>query len=110
MTSGVKFSVIGKIYFVEYLSCLVLDGLNLNMVRRKLPLSLSGCPLNPLETVQSDGMTSPGVKEVTELLHQTLAAVEQARGQPQQLPAPLLTPSHGIVSQLLHDLTVHLVA
>ena len=93
---------------MKYLSSLVLDGLHLHVMWRILPLADPHRPLEALETVESDGV-SPGVEEVAQLLHQTLAAVEEARGEPEQFPAPLVTSSDGIVCQLLHDLAVDLV-
>ena len=42
-------------------------------------------------------------------LHEALGAGEEASGQPEQLPAPLLAWAYGVVSQLLHDLAVDLV-
>ena len=78
------------------------------MVGRVLPLPDPHRSLQPLEAVQSDGVTS-GVEEVGELLHQALAAVEEAGGEPEEFPAPLVTASDRIVCQLSHDLTVNLV-
>ena len=101
--------LIGEVNLVEYLSSFVLNCFNFYMMRRKLPLSLSGCSLDPLETVECDGMTA-SVEEVGQLLHQALAAVEEASGQPEQLPATLVTPAYWIVSQLLHDLAVNFVS
>ena len=43
-------------------------------------------------------------------LHEVLAAIEQSRGQPEQLPAPLIAHPGRIISQLLHYLTVHLIS
>ena len=93
---------------MKYLRCLVLDGLHLHMVRRIFPLADPDRSLEPLEAVQSDGVT-PRVQEVSQLLHQALAAVEEAGGEPEELPASLVTASDRIVSELLHDLTVNLV-
>ena len=101
--------LVGEVNFVEYLRCFVLDCFNFYMMRRKFPLSLSCSFLDPLETIQGDGMTS-GVEEVGQLLHQALAAVEEASGQPQQLPASLITASNGIVCKLFHNLAVDLVS
>ena len=100
---------IGEINFVKYLSCFMLDCFNFYMMRREFPLALSGCLLYPLETVHGYGMSS-SVKEMCQLLHQTLTTIEESCGQPEQLPASFITASHWIVSQLLHDLTVHLIS
>ena len=86
----------------------MLDGLHLHMMRRVFPLPDPHRSLQPLETVQSHGV-SPGVEEVGQLLHQALAAVEQPGGEPEQLPASLVAASDGIVSELAHDLAVDLV-
>ena len=101
--------LVWEVNLVKYLSCLVLDGLHLHMVGRVLPLADPHRSLQPLEAVQSDGVTS-GVEEVGELLHEALAAVEEAGGEPEEFPAPLVTSSDGIVCQLLHDLAVDLVS
>ena len=93
---------------MKYLGCLVLDGLHLHVVGRVLPLANPHGPLEPLEAVQSDGVT-PRVEEVSQLLHEALAAVEEAGGEPEELPASLVTASDRIVSELPHYLAVHLV-
>ena len=100
--------LVREVDLVKYLGCLVLDGLHLHMVRRVFPLAHPHRPLQPLETVQSHGVPS-GVEEVGQLLHQALAAVEEPGGQPEQLPAALVTASDGIVGELPHDLAVNLV-
>ena len=100
--------VVWEVDFVEYLSCLVLDSLHLHLVRRVFPLAVSEGLLQSLGRVQSYGM-SPGPQELVQILHQVLTAGEETRGQPHQLPAPLLRQSVAVVSQLLHHLAVNLV-
>ena len=100
--------IIWEVNLVKYLSCLVLDGLHLHMMRRVFPLPDPHRSLQPLETVQGHGV-SPGVEEVGQLLHQALAAVEQPGGEPEQLPAALVAAAHRVVRQLLQDLAVDLV-
>ena len=47
--------------------------------------------------------------ELGEVLHQLLSSCKQPGGQPNRLPALFLGKKVPNVSQLLHDLTVHLV-
>merc|ERR1712038_1051275 len=77
-------------------------------MRRVFPLAVSQGLLQPLSRVQSDGM-SPGPEELVQILHQVLTAGEESRGEPHELPAPLLGQSVTVVSQLLHHLAVDLV-
>jgi len=94
---------------VEDLRGLVLDGLHLHLMRRVLPLSVTQRLLEPLDGVERDWVT-PRTQEKRQLLHESLAADEQAAGQPHQLPAALLAQAVPVVGQLLHDLAVDLVA
>ena len=93
---------------MKYLSGLVLDGLHLHLVGRILPLPVSQGFLQSLGRVQGDGM-SPGPEELVQVLHQVLAAGEETRGEPHELPASLLGQPVPVVSELLHDLAVDLV-
>ena len=90
------------------LSRLVLDRFDLHMMGRMLPLSPPRCSLKPLQAVHGNGVP-PAVYELGEVLQQGLAAVEEASGQPHQLPAALLAWPHWVLCQLLHDLAVDLV-
>ena len=74
---------------MEYLRGLVLDGLNLDLVRRILPLAVPDGLLQPQHGVQGYGVP-PSPLELVQVLRQVLAAGEEARGQPHQLPASLL--------------------
>ena len=49
------FCIIRKIYFVINFRSFVLNGLDLDLVRRTLPLSLLDCPLQPRYSVRGDG-------------------------------------------------------
>ena len=53
---------------------------------------------------------TPSVLYLVELLHERLRAREEPRGQPHELPAPLLAQPVPVVRQLLHHLAVDLVA
>ena len=99
------------------------------MVGGELPLSLPGCPLQPLHAVHGDGVAVAARQEVGQLLqifsvshqifspptplcchlHEVLAAGEEPGGEPEQLPAALVAAPHRVVSQLLQDLAVDLV-
>ena len=99
------------------------------MVGGELPLSLPGCPLQPLHAVHGDGVAVAARQEVGQLLanifsqspdifptplqcchlHEVLAAGEEPGGEPEQLPAALVAAPHRVVSQLLQDLAVNLV-
>ena len=100
--------LIREVNFVVDLSRLVLDRFHLYMMGRVLPLAPTSCSLQPLETVHRDRVP-PAVDELGEVFEQSLAAVEEAGGQPHQLPTALLAWSHRVLCQLLHDLAVDLV-
>ena len=87
---------------------LVLDCLHLHMMGRMLPLSSPCRSLQPFQAVHGNGVPS-AVDELGEVLEKGLAAVEEASGQPHQLPAALLAWPHRVLCQLLHDLAVDLV-
>ena len=100
--------LVREVDLVIYLGCLVLYSLHLHMVRWVPPLPPPGRPLQPLEAVHGYRVP-PAVDELGQVLHQGLAAVEESRGNPHQLPAALLRGSQGVLGQLLHDLAVDLV-
>ena len=87
---------------------LVLDCLHLHMMGRMLPLSSPCRSLQPFQAVHGNGVPS-AVDELGEVFEQGLAAVEEAGGQPHQLPTALFAWSHRVLCQLLHDLAVDLV-
>ena len=74
---------------MEYLCSFMLDCLDLDLMRRIFPLTVSERLLQPLGRVQGNGM-APGSEELVEVLHQVLAAGKQPSGQPHELPAALL--------------------
>ena len=100
--------LIGEVNFVVDLCRLVLDRLHLHVMGRMLPLAPPCRSLEPLQAVHGNGVAS-AVDELSEVLEQGLAAVEEAGGQPHQLPAALLAWPHWVLCQLLHDLAVDLV-
>ena len=73
---------------MEYLCSFVLDSLDLDLMRRVLPLTVSERFLQPLGGVQGNGM-APGPEELVEVLHQILAAGKQPSSEPHELPAAL---------------------
>ena len=74
---------------VEYLGCLVLDGLDLDLVWRILPLSVSHCFLQPQDAIERNRMT-PSPLELIQVFHQVLRAGEETGGLPHQLPPSFL--------------------
>ena len=101
--------IIREVDLVEDLSGLVLNGLNLNLMRRIFPLTVTQRFLKPLNGIQRDGVT-PGTQKQRQLLHERLAANEQSAGKPHQLPATLLAEPVPVVRQLLHDLAEYFIA
>ena len=81
--------LVREVDLVIYLRRFVLYRFHLDMVRWVAPLASPSRPLQPLQAVHGDGMP-PTVDELCEVLQQGLAAVEEACGEPHQLPATLL--------------------
>ena len=94
---------------MEDLRGLVLDGLDLDLVGRVLPLAMPEGLLQPLDRVHRDRVSARAL-ELVQLLHQGLRAREEAGGEPHELPAALLAEAVAVLGQLLHDLAVDLVA
>ena len=86
----------------------MLDCLDLDLVRRILPLTVSERLLQPLGRVQGNGVAS-GPKELVKVLHKVLAAGKQPSGEPHKLPAALFRQPVSVLCKLLHYLTVNLV-
>jgi hypothetical protein len=100
--------VVREVHLVEDLSRLVLNRLDFDLVRGVLPLSVPQRLLEPLQRILRDGVSAAPQKHGQFLL-EALRTGEQPRGQPHQLPPPLLRQSVPVVGQLLHHLTVDLV-
>ena len=66
----------------------MLDSLDLDLVRRILPLTVSERLLQPLSRVQGNGV-APGPKKLVKVFHQVLATGKQPSGEPHELPASL---------------------
>ena len=94
---------------MEYLGCLVLDGLHLDLVGRVLPLAVPHRLLQPQDGVHGYGVPARPL-ELVEVLHEVLGAGKEAGGQPHQLPAPFLGQPVSVLRQLLHDLAVYFIA
>ena len=94
---------------MEYLCGFVLDGLDLDLVGRVLPLPVPNRLLQPQDGVHGYGM-SPGALKLGQVLHEVLGAGEQPGGQPHELPSPLFRQPVPVLRQLLHHLTVNLVS
>jgi len=93
---------------VEDLGGLVLDGLHLHLVWRILSLAvLDG--LGEADGAVGRELAASRAQEERHLLLEGGARSEAARGQPQQLPAPLLTHLASVVGDLLDYLAVDLV-
>ncbi len=69
------------------------------------------CLVKPLLTVCSQWVSSySSAEEESNLLLESGGAGEETSGQPEQLPAAVLTRTELVVSQLLHYLTVDLIS
>jgi hypothetical protein len=100
--------VVWKVDLVEDLRGLVLNGLDLDLVRRVLALAVLDCLLEADGAVRGE-LIATRAQEHAHLFLEEGRGREAARRQPQQLPAALLADLVAILGQLFYELTVDLV-